>query len=257
MTHRGEFTDLANAEKFLEQHRDTLKFVPGLGWYEWQGKQWVALLADPVPAAVRTVESMQPGDWNGSEDPREWERRVQWWQRSRSEPTIRRMIGLARDMPAMRRSADEFDAHPTLLNCPDGVVDLETGKLQPHDPALYLTKMAGVAYRPKQACPKWEGHVSDAMGGERDMMEFLHRALGYTLGGSTSEQVLFIVHGPGSTGKSLTLNVVRKVLGDYAQTADRNLLIKSPANAIGHNLVQLKGARFVMASETGAGNELD
>lgn len=95
------------------------------------------------------------------------------------------------------------------------------------------------------------------MRADSTMVDFLQRALGYCLAGSTEEQVLFIAHGPGGTGKSVTLNVVRDILGSYAQAADRNLLIKTDANRIQHNLAQLRGARFATAIETGRGNEMD
>ncbi len=44
---------------------------------------------------------------------------------------------------------DELDAHPHLLNVRNGVVDLRTGDLEPHDPALMFTMLAGADYDPK------------------------------------------------------------------------------------------------------------
>lgn len=247
-----------NADRFIEQHRDALRYVPGIGWKEWDGKRWKVLTTDlpllKVRASLARLEEEIEAE--GAESLRSKMRTH--LAKSRSEKSMMGMLRVAKSHPDMVTEASAFDAQPYLLNCLDGVVDMRTGELLPHDPALMQSKIAGVAYGAKAVpCLKWRAHVDTIMDEDEDMVDYVHRALGYTVSGSVDEQAIFVAFGTGANGKSVLLNVVAKVMGDYAQIADRNLLIKSTANAIGHNLVQLKGARFTLASETGAGNELD
>ena len=44
------------------------------------------------------------------------------------------------------RQAHDLDSRPDLLNCPNCVVDLRTGKELPHDPRYLFTKAAGCDY---------------------------------------------------------------------------------------------------------------
>lgn len=247
------YTDAGNARRFIREHREWLRFVPGVGWRAWDGKRW-ALCKEPMAFAYETIERLNPANHELADyDARE---AAKWYRASQAAPAIRNMISLAKDDAAMETLPAEFDAHPHLLNCPNGVLDIPRMQLSPHDSSLYLTKMTGVPYE-YDSPEKWHDHVMKVTDNDEELYNYIQAALGYTLSGYTDEQVMFVAHGTGQNGKSLLLNVVRRVMGDYAETADRYLLIKSSANSIGHNLVQLKGARFAMANETGAGNEID
>lgn len=254
MTWGPGFTDMDNVERLAHDHAGKLVFSPGVGWLRWTGMVWEEVGGEPLEAALETVAKLEP---QRGTDLNAYYKDLGWYVRSRNERGLRAMLSLARDMPGFRRAPGTFDANPAILNTRDGILDLDTLELLPHDPGAYCTKITGVGYKGGGKPERWLDHVGEAMRGDREMIEFLHRALGYSIGGSTEEQALFIAHGPGGTGKSVTFNVVRRILGDYAQVGDRNLLIKSPANVIGHNIVQLRGARFAIASETGHDNELD
>jgi phage/plasmid-associated DNA primase len=92
----------------------------------------------------------------------------------------------------------------------------------------------------------------------------LQRAVGYSLTGDTSEEVLFILDGVGANGKSTFLETVRALLGDYAQAAPEELLedkqrrvrrqMKHAYRASA--LSPLWRQRRVDASESGASNSL-
>lgn len=251
------YTDHGNAERFVSMHRDRIRWVPGLGWKTWDGTRWDALEGDiPYDLVVDLIERVTAEAENvvGAVHRQMAQRAA---LKLRSEKTISAMLRLAKAHPRLKQAADDFDKQPNLLNCSDGVLDLDTGKLTAHDPELLLTKMTAVPYTGAGGCPMWEGHIQTILDFRRPLMAYVHRALGYTLSGYTDEQVLFVAVGSGANGKSVLLNVVRDVMGSYWSNADKNLLLKSQANAIGHNLVQLKGARFVTSIETGEGNTLD
>ena len=118
---------------------------------------------------------------------------------------------------------DDLDADPFLINCPNGVLDLRTGELMKHDPALLLTKMTAAAYRPNVAGLEFSKFLARVQP-EEDMRAFLARLLGHALEGRVIEHVLPIFHGDGGNGKSTLVNAVMAALGDYAGPADPDLL---------------------------------
>jgi putative DNA primase/helicase len=95
------------------------------------------------------------------------------------------------------------------------------------------------------------------MAGNLGMIEFLQRAVGYSLTGDTSEQCFFMPWGSGQNGKSTMLDVLRTMLGDYAaQTPAETLMLKVGGGGIPNDLARLRGARFVTAVETDDGRRM-
>ncbi len=89
------------------------------------------------------------------------------------------------------------------------------------------------------------------MGGNKELIGFLRRSVGYGLTGSTQEQCFFVLYGTGRNGKSTFLNTLKALLGDYArQAAAETFMIKKNSGGPGDDVAMLRGARFVTAIET-------
>jgi putative DNA primase/helicase len=56
-------------------------------------------------------------------------------------------------------TTEQWDADLWLLNTPDGVVDLHTGRLREHQATDYMTKQTAVA--PKGGCPRWRAFLQE------------------------------------------------------------------------------------------------
>ncbi len=151
----------------------------------------------------------------------------------------------------------DFARNPWLFNCLNGTINLKTGKLQPHNREDRLTKLAPWKYDPTVQCPHWQDHLNKVMAQNRDMVNFMQPALGYSLTGITDERVMFIEYGEGANGKSLTNDVITLALGDYAaRTPTETLLVKIYDGGIPNVVARLNGTRFVNASEVEAGRRL-
>ena len=95
------------------------------------------------------------------------------------------------------------------------------------------------------------------MAGNADLIEFLQRAIGYSLTGDTSERAFLILHGAGRNGKSTLLETVRAVLGpDYADRTRTETLLAKKEGEIPNDVAKLRGLRFVTASEADEGRRL-
>ena len=89
-------------------------------------------------------------------------------------------------------------------------------------------------------------------------MHYVHKALGYSMSDLTKEQCMFILQGDGNNGKSLLLDVISTVLGEYSITCKPQLLTEtSYANENIEEVARLRGRRFCVVEETKAGEKLN
>jgi putative DNA primase/helicase len=93
--------------------------------------------------------------------------------------------------------------------------------------------------------------------GDQEKQDFIQRAIGYSLTGDTSEQVIFMPYGPGANGKTTFFETCKKALGDYAMHSASDTFLYSSTTRIRNDLARLCGARLVTAAETGMGKKLD
>ena len=162
--------------------------------------------------------------------------------------------GVERLARADRRHAAttaEWDADPWLLNTPGGVVDLRTGRQRTHDRADRMTKITTAT--PSGICPIWQQFLVEVTGGDVDLQAYLQRMAGYTLTGSTQEHALFFLYGTGANGKSVFVNTLATILGDYAANAPMDTFMETRTDRHPTDMAGLRGARFVAAIETEQG----
>lgn len=152
---------------------------------------------------------------------------------------------------------DEFDANPFEFLTPSGIVDLRTGEQRPARASDRCTKHSPVPYDPEATAPQWEQAVLEWCGGDTELASWFRRWCGYCMTGSTAEHAFALWYGPtAGNGKSTALAVLRHVLGDYAQAADRKLFT-TRAEQHTTGMAALRGARLVEVAELRAGLALD
>ncbi len=251
------WTDFGNAERLVKCHGDDLRYCHAWGaWLVWDGRVWRKDASDEVMRrAKRTVRAMY-AEAAQIEDQERRNKFLAFVKQSESGNRLRAMIGLAESEPGIPVAPAEMDADQHLLNCRNGILNLRTGELEEHDRERLCTKIAPVDFSPGATAPKWDKFLLRVLP-DADLREFVQRAAGYSLTGSTAEQVLFLLHGNGANGKSTFIEVMRDVLGDYAQNAAPDTFLAKRTGGIPNDVARLQGARFVSATETGDGRRLD
>ena len=138
-----------------------------------------------------------------------------------------------------------------LLNVANGIVDLKTGDLLPHQRDTLLTKLIDVDYNSDAECPEWMKFLDLVTGNDKELAYFLQLAIGYSLSGSTDEHCLFFLLGTGQNGKTTFTETIRRMMGNYALRTDIEALMQSwnRGQAATPHLADMAGARFVLASE--------
>ena len=164
---------------------------------------------------------------------------------------------------SMRIEATEFDRFPYLINCKNGTYDLEKMEFREHNWQDFLTMQTNFDYSLQDVrCERWEKFIQEVTQNDYDKADYLQRALGYSILGTSKEECMFILHGKTTrNGKSTLLDAIQHLLGDYATVAPVELICKSDrqknAEAPSSTLARLKGRRFVTMSESDTSGKLD
>jgi putative DNA primase/helicase len=229
------------ALEFEARHAGRLLYGHERGcWFEWDGTRW-----------------RQDNTGLAFDRAREVARELSEGESPKTKATMNR-TGFASGVERFARHArcfvaEEWDADPFLLGTPAGTVDLRTGRIMPADPRHRITKLAAVGPADQADCPIWLAFLHEATDGDAELVRFLRAWIGYCLTGDTREHALVFGYGPGGNGKSVFLNTVVGMMGDYAQTAAMDTFSASQSERHSTELAMLRGARLVTASETEEG----
>ncbi len=243
-------TDLGNAKRLVARHGDKIRFsFAWKKWFFWDGKTWSTDVNGQILRLAKDTVKHIYEEAAKITDIFQRQAAARWAVSSESERRLNAMVALAQSEPDIPISPQELDTNPDLLNCFNGTVDLKTGKLKPHDPKDFITKIIPVKYQPEAVCPLWLEFLETIFDWNYDLIGFLQRAAGYSLTGDTSEQCLFLLHGYGANGKSTFLNIINHLLGDYAQTADFETFLIKKNETVRNDLARMIGRRFISAIE--------
>jgi putative DNA primase/helicase len=250
-------TDAGNGEAFLALYGEDVRFVEAWGrWLVWNSARWaetstLAMLPHGVKAAreMHVWAVRRPSD----DDRRVWTAHALATER---DARLAAMLKLASAHALIK--PDELDADPWLLGCPNGTLDLKTGKLREARREDFITKQIGVAFDPAAECPEWLRFLDRVMQGDRESVAFLQRLAGYVLTGVVREEVLPVFIGDGSNGKTTWTATLLDLMGDYGGKAQSDLLVHAQGKegAPSPDVAALQGKRLVVVSETEDGGRL-
>lgn len=242
-------TDYGNAERLHALYGHKFRYCPALGYLVWDETRWKpdegSELTRMALATARALFAQAGNEANS-------ERRESWVKHSLTcerKAAIENAVSLAKSIPGVYINVNELDADPMLLNVENGTIDLRTGEIRPHDPHDLITKLAPVAFDPAAESPLWDEFQDTVCGGDADLVAFKQRAYGYTATGKTSEDALFIPFGNGANGKSTEQNIILRILGTYANTAQFETFAVKKNESVRNDIADLVGSRFVSASE--------
>jgi putative DNA primase/helicase len=243
-------TDMGNAERLVTSYGSELRYShPMKKWFHWDGMRWkVDSQAIAMQRAMTTVRGIY-AEAAGQDTVDKRQALAEWAVNSESSAKIHSMVQLARAIPEVIVLPDELDRNPWLLNTESGTIDLKTQKLTQHDQGDLITSITGTPFDPEAKCPRWMQFLDEIFKGDDEIIEFVQRSAGYSLTGTTREQVIFLCWGDGANGKSTFLWALERALADYAANTPFDTFDTGNKSATGNELARLKGKRMVIAIE--------
>ena len=254
------FDDTGNAQRFVDLFGDKVRYCyTDKRWLWYDGRKWctdmtgtVKRLADKAVACMAAeakVYAQLDAD-EGTDMAKAFEKHMKSCRSNKSKNAM--LSEVMHHVPVLPAQMDRFK---TVLNTPGGVIDLRSGGISPHDPMTYLTKMTAVEYSENADCPRWLAFLDDIFRGDKDLIRYVQKAVGYSLTGSTTEQCAFFLYGTGRNGKSTFIDIIRDIFGDYAANIQpETIMVRSnQSTAINSDIARLKGARLVTSVEPNEG----
>jgi len=241
-----------NANRFVYLFGQDVHWCDQHGkWYVWNGKCWKADATREIYVmAERTIVALVQECRDLEEDAA-----TKWASKcSRDAKPAREMLEVVKHRRAV--PVEAMDQHPWLLGADNGVIDLRTGKLLPHDRKYLITSLSPARYEPDAQCPRWMKFLGEIMAGNEAMIEALQRLAGYFLTGDISVQILPILFGPGANGKNVFLDTLVGIMGPYAEEAPDGLITVRQGDEHPTEIADLHGKRLVVASETEEGRKM-
>jgi putative DNA primase/helicase len=175
-----------------------------------------------------------------------------WTHAGESRKRITNTLALARAVSPVADPGNRWDLDPWLLGVANGVIDLRTGVLRPAQPEDRITSQARIAYDETAICPLWDATIAEIFNRNATLIDYVHRALGYSISGDMREECFFVTWGNGRNGKGTVMNAVTRILGDYADNLSFSALElhDRSGGAASPEIAKLPGKRFVTASES-------
>lgn len=150
-----------------------------------------------------------------------------------------------------------FDTVPLQINTQAGVIDLQTGDLIEHNPIQRNMKITAVNADYDAGCPLWNRVLDEWVRGDKELKTFLQVIAGLCLRGDNIEQIFVMLHGGGQNGKSVFVDTLAKVMGDYAKPASPTVFKLQKFDQHPAELAALEGARLISVPELSINMTLD
>ena len=223
----------------LRERGDDIVYIGGIGWHVWNGRYWQRMPKERgIAAIIDEVLNEKYKVWLEAADPGN-EAYIKWLKslgRAIGDPDylekIQRVIlkvnvdGKSRFMPQKDLPKPKEKGH--LLPVANGVLDLRTGELHPHEQfkSKYLFWGLETPYDPNARAPHFEMAMRTWGAGDAEWVDYMQWVLGSLLTGDVSAQKMYIFYGNTANGKSTSILIVAEILENYAERAPSDLFKK-------------------------------
>ena len=257
-----DMTDTGNAQRLRDKFRGNVRYsYTRKKWMYWTGKVWhyddtgeIKKLADVI------VEDLKHEAFR-EEDEATREKKLKFAYKTANSNGKVNMIKETEHLEGIPMLIDELDGYIDYLNVQNGIVNMKNGELIPHDSSFMMSKICNCEYDVvgQKKPERWLKFLDEVCNGDKDLVHYLQKCVGYSLTGSVKEQCAFFLYGLGNNGKSTFLETIADMLGDYASNAqpDTIMMRKFGDNGSGSDIARLRSARLVTTEEPTEGVRLN
>lgn len=259
-TRDAAFSDAVLSDTVCSEALDgRYRWASGLGWMRWDGKVWTECTDATVMEDIRQwalAGFQRVLDQQRAEPNKDFRAQMDGWRGALAASKLGNLLKLSRGI--LESAATDFDYDPDVINCQNGILDLRSGILTPHDPDRLMTKITGCDYVPGARHKDWDLALEAV---PEDVRGWFQMRMGQaTTGHTPPDDIILILQGGGSNGKSTVVDAIAKAAGTrggyHTAVADRALLGNASDN---HptEMMDFLGARLAVLEETPEAKHLD
>lgn len=253
--------DTGNADRMMDLFGSAIRYsYIDKVWYIYNGSFWEidnsGIINKYVDMMIDTMKNEKINVPDGMDEDEAKESFHKFIKKTRGNNAKKAIVNeLQHRVPILH---NEFDTDKTLLNTENGYVDLTSGILHDHDINKMFSKQTNAEFTDKVDAPEWESFLNQIFNNNQDLIHYIQKAVGYSLTGSVKEQVMFFLYGNGRNGKSVFIDTIADLLGNYAKTMQaESIMIRQSNGSANSDIARLEGARLVISSEPNEGVRLD
>lgn len=191
----GDGKDTQNAATFIQcwYPDNTLVFVAEQG-YRFNGQVW-ELVDDKT-----LIHEMTIAMWAAEPKDATISSAFRILQKHRTAPHLKPGHWFGRDV-----------SH--LVACQNGILDVHTGQLEPHNPQFFTTGILPYSYEPAATAPQWMQFLNSTLEHDAERIALLQEWMGYLLVGSRQHHKLMLLVGASRSGKGTIGHVISELVG--------------------------------------------
>ena len=253
------YDDTGNALRFRDANAGLIHYnhVDGC-WIYWDGVRWASDENGEIKRRADKMLADMAKDLKEMQDDPAYNAYKKHLSRSRSHRGKEGFIAEARHLEGVPVLPSEMDRAGNAFNVRNCLISLKTGRTAEHDKKYMISKLAPVTYDENAKCPRWDRFIEEITCGDKSLQLYLQRMIGYCMTAYTKEQCMFFLYGNGSNGKSVFVDTIAYMLGEYAASCQpETVMMRDRNNTARGDLARLKGARMVVTSEPNDGCRLD
>lgn len=257
-TFTSRLTDTSNAEWIAQLFGKRIRYDHMRGrWLLWHKHYWQEDENGRIYRVATKAARERYHHLTDIEDPEKRQKMAKWAIGSENRNRLEAAVALVKNIKPIADSGKDWDTNPWLFAVKNGVIDLQTGKLQSGRPEDRITLHSDVEYDVDAKCPRWLQFIDEVFSEDRDLIDYIWRLAGYSMSGVTNEQIYVLCYGSGANGKGRFLAAIRYVFGNYSYDAPFSTFELTNRPAIPNDLAALERRRFVTSSETNEGTRLN
>lgn len=246
-------SDLGNAYRIYDKYKEFLLYnTTNDKWYIWNGKLWVKdernVLTDFVTDILSDIGNSKAIIFDGKITT-DYKKIMKYFDKCCSNSAYLNILNYLKRLPEIAVNINDFDKEKYLINLDNGIYNIRTQVLIPHNPDFMMSKIININYNPKATSPKFWSFLYTIFNGNDELVLFIRRALAITFSGESLEEVLFFCYGSGANGKSVFFKILEVVYGDYFQKAPNSMIMQQERNNIPNDIAQLPNRRMVVCAE--------
>jgi len=209
---------------------------------------------EDVPAPPSPVPGIDDGAWQmavlGAEDLHAF----------RAERSTRRdvddAVHILSTRPGIAIQNADLNPDPWTLPIRTGLLDLRSGAVRPFSRSELWTWKSPYAPDPTKPATMWAAFM-ELFAPDPAVRGYLQRLAYYFLTGSTGEQAVFNLWGPGKNGKTTFIETIAGLIPGAVVRADPATFGEKASDRIPNDLARFRGARLVVVPEPARGLRLN